>query len=304
MAIKTGCGQAWRIWICLSICFIIVVGCAEKPSNHEEDISPEVEEAAQPYFGLEFPGADVTRFAPSIFRNEMHAPPIFTPDGREVYWSMMGDPQGIWQMEIREGVWTEPAKANFDRMGQGDSPFISADGTRLLFLSWSTSGQEAIRQVDRDDGKWGTPHILPDVVNDFGPHWQASLAENGNLYFGAEGNLCFSAFENGSYSSAEIMDLSLVLENGYDGSPFIAPDESYLIFDRGVNYSHSDLYISFRTDTLDWGDPISMDALNSNGNDLYANVSPDGRFLMFLSSRTGILLPYWVDANIIEEYRP
>jgi len=36
---------------------------------------------------------------------------------------------------------------------------------------------------------------------------------------------------------------------------------------------------------------------------MYANVSPDGRFIMFLSGRTGILLPYWVDASIIDNYR-
>jgi hypothetical protein len=46
-----------------------------------------------------------------------------------------------------------------------------------------------------------------------------------------------------------------------------------------------------------------MEILNSPAHDLYANVSPDGRFLMFLSGRSGILLPYWVDAGIIEEIR-
>jgi Tol biopolymer transport system component len=291
-------------WINLLIFLMILAACSQSPLDINENTPEPDQQEAQPYLGQEFPGSAVIRFAPSIFKDEMHAPPIFTPDGREVYWSMMGEPLGVRYMRIENGAWTEPTKAPFDRIGQGDSPFISADGTRLLFLSWSTSGQEAIRQVDREDGNWGTPHLLPDVVNDYGPHWQASLADNGNLYFGAEGNLYFSASENGNYVLAEIMELSRVLENGYDGSPFIAPDESYLIFDRGVDYSRSDLYITFRNADLEWSDPIPMDALNSDGNDLYANVSPDGRFLMFLSSRSGILLPYWVDANIIEEYRP
>jgi hypothetical protein len=42
--------------------------------------------------------------------------------------------------------------------------------------------------------------------------------------------------------------------------------------------------------------------LNTGGHELYANVSPDERFIMFLSSRSGILLPYWVDAQVINNY--
>jgi hypothetical protein len=47
-----------------------------------------------------------------------------------------------------------------------------------------------------------------------------------------------------------------------------------------------------------------MSQLNSGGNDLAPYVTYDGEYLFFLSSRTGELRPYWVDASVIEDYRP
>jgi len=294
------------VWFLLILGMIVCTGCA-LPSSSPVGTSPtqaQDQEAALPYFGLDFPTDQVQRFAPAIFKEEMHAPPIFTPDGREVYWSLMDKPGGVRFMKIENGAWTEPAPAPFDRIKLGDSPFISSDGTHLLFLSWS-GGTETIRQVDRADGKWGSPQKLPDEVNGNGAHWQASMADNGNLYFGSAGKVYFSALENDTYTVAEVMKLFDNTDNSYTGSPFIAPDESYLIFDYAEGgTAYTDLFITFRNEAGGWDKPVALDVLNSGLHELYANVSPNGRFLIFLSNRTGgILLPYWVDAGIIEDYR-
>ncbi len=302
MYVNSGRKRITLILTCFLTCLILATGCAKEPSSVDEPANPTAVDEAQPYFGLDFPSSTVSRFAPAIFREEMHAPPIFTPNGKEVYWSFMDEPRGVRYMTIENGAWSEPAPAPFDRGGRGDSPFISSDGTRLLYLSYG-SNNEAIWQVEREDDGWGSSQKLPDEVNQNGAHWQASMADNGNLYFGSEGKLLFSTFENGNYRTAENLEFSYDSDNAYAGSPFIAPDESYLIFDLGLDFTHADLYITFKNETGEWDEPVSMEALNSNGNDLYANVSPDGRFLIFLSSRTGIQLPYWVDASVIEDYR-
>lgn len=290
--------------ICLLFCLILVAGCAESSTTPEEISPPEAEEIARPYFGLDFPSSSVTRFAPAIFREELHAPPIFSPDGREVYWSLMEEPRGVRFMKIVEGAWTDPAPAPFDRRGMGDSPFITSDGNHLLFLS-SSGDLETIHQVDRVDGEWGSPQKLPDEVNANGAHWQASMADNGNLYFSHARKIYFSELNNGIYAAAVVLDLFAGPEDSYEGSPFIAPDESYLIFDYTESRtSYADLFITFRNETGGWDEPVAMEALNSDLHELYANVSPDGRFLMFLSNRSqGILLPYWVDGGIIDEIR-
>lgn len=303
MGLKPDCQKSIKKWTYILVCLTLLVGCADNVSAPNEDLIAEGEGGPQPYFGLDFPSDTVTRFAPAIFKKELHGGPVFTPDGKEVYWSFMEEPLGVQMMRIENGAWTEPARAPFDRGGRGDSPFISSDGNHLLYLSRS-GDIETIWQVDRADGIWGSAHKLPDEVNGNGAHWQAAMADNGNLYFGSKGEIYFAEFVNGNYSQASKLNSSINTPDAHEGSPFVAPDESYLIFDRAPHSSYADLYITFRDEADGWGEPISMEALNSGLHELYPNVSPDGRFIMFLSNRVGgILLPYWVDAEIIEEYR-
>ena len=90
--------------------------------------------------------------------------------------------------------------------------------------------------------------------------------------------------------------------------PFIAPDESYLIWDseRVNGYGDSDLYISYRQQDGSWGTAINLGAkVNTDGTESGAYVSPDGKYLFFnrpiSKNNSGI---HWVDAQIIETLRP
>jgi len=90
----------------------------------------------------------------------------------------------------------------------------------------------------------------------------------------------------------------------YQSHPFIAPDESYLIWDgeREGGYGDSDLYISFRQKDDSWGAAINMgDKINTEREDAFGSVTPDGKCFFFHS----VISPgnsdiYWVDAQIIE----
>ncbi|GAB4543429.1 MAG: hypothetical protein Tsb0010_19930 [Parvularculaceae bacterium] len=94
----------------------------------------------------------------------------------------------------------------------------------------------------------------------------------------------------------------------FTAHPFIAPDESYLIWDseREDGYGGSDLYISFRQADGSWGPANNMGPqINSESDDFYASVTPDGRFLMFDRTVSGAgddlnVDIYWADAQIIE----
>jgi len=262
-----------------------------------------------PYFGQDFPGMQPVRFAPSIFTQEFHAPPIFTPDGTAVYWNYMDGYSHILYMKLDNGIWSEPAVASFCIGDYSDSPFITSEGTKLFFLTMNQpSYEEKICMVEKQNGVWGTPQILGDEVNQFDPHWQVSAADNLNLYLqgrvsSSPGDIYFSEYMNNSYTLATKLGSTINSANGYEGSPFIAPDESYLIFDRVEEGTiDADLFISFKQNDGSWGEAVYMSELNTGGHELYANVSPDERFIMFLSGRTGILLPYWVDAQVINNY--
>ena len=252
--------------------------------------------------GENLPSTTVTRFAPGIFTEALHAPPIFSPDGDEVYWKLMSGAQNILYMELENGSWSNPAPVPFGFNEGSDSPFISSDGSKLFFLSAHDGVYgEVIYVVEKNNGDWGNPRSLGNQINQFGPHWGTSVADNQNLYFGANGDIYYSEFVNGTYTVAQKLGPVLNTDT-YESSPFIAPDESYLIFGRAN--PRSDLFICIKNNDGSWGDPTNMEELNTTAaHEMYANVSPDGRFIMFLSGRTGILLPYWVDASIIDNYR-
>lgn len=104
--------------------------------------------------------------------------------------------------------------------------------------------------------------------------------------------------------------MSEVVNTGtFTAHPFIAPDESYLIWDsqREGGFGDSDLYISFRQDDGSWGPAINMgEAVNSSRWDAYATVTPDGKYLMFqrgMDEENENVDIYWVDAGIIDDLR-
>jgi len=98
--------------------------------------------------------------------------------------------------------------------------------------------------------------------------------------------------------------------------PYIAPDESYLMWDavREDGYGDSDLYISFRQKDGSWGAVINLGAqVNSKHEEGGVRVTPDGKYLTFWRGGVNVRedgsryvegSPYWVDAKIIETLRP
>jgi hypothetical protein len=117
----------------------------------------------------------------------------------------------------------------------------------------------------------------------------------------------------------------------FEGDALIAPDESYIIvstFRAEENIGQSDLYISFRSEDGAWSPMKNMGKkINSEGGENCQILSPCGRYLFYTSRRSKILSNetpltyeailkawtepqngygdvYWVDARIIEEFRP
>jgi len=101
---------------------------------------------------------------------------------------------------------------------------------------------------------------------------------------------------------------SVVNTGKWTAHPFIAPDESYLIWDseRAGGYGDTDLYISYRQKDGSWGPAINMgDKVNSDKAEFYASVTPDGKYILFnrgMDDKDNIDI-YWVDAQIIETLR-
>lgn len=89
--------------------------------------------------------------------------------------------------------------------------------------------------------------------------------------------------------------------------PFIAPDESYLIWDseREGGYGDSDMYISFKQEDGTWGPAINFgEDINTEYEDGGGYVTLDGKYLSFCPKCDPPDYDRkWVDAKVIEDLK-
>lgn len=257
-----------------------------------------------PYLGQTPPDNQLKQFAPGIVYAN-HSTISVSPDGNELYW---GNGYSILFSKLENGFWTKPDYVSFSGKNEAmffdDVPFVSPDNKKLFFTSKrpvdsqsANSNKENIWFVERTPSGWSQPNPVGAEVNALGLHWQVSVSNSGTLFFsGSDQNsfgnsdIYYSKFQNGQYTKP--VNLGSVI-NTVEGEsmPYIAPDESYLIFYRVV-LQRPYLYISFKSKAGEWLQPkkVELPAYNCG------IVSPDGKYF-FCDNR-------WVSAKFIEELRP
>jgi hypothetical protein len=264
------------------------------------------------YLGQKPPGDKAELFAPGIVSNCMqHSSAYFSPDGKEVYFSrMLPLPSVIMCMKEENDVWTKPRVAV-----EGLTPFLSPDGKKLYF-----SRDWALWVVEKTENGLSEPKKLGNAVNFQKRQDGPSITNDGTLYFcsmyGDHDGIYRAELSDGDYVQREKLG-SGINSGNVDGLPFIAPDESYLIFTsfRSGSIGMSDLYISFRKHDGMWTFPKNMGPeINSEAKEGYPYVTVDGKYFFFCSNRVSALnrnrIPdgpgnvYWIDAKIISELKP
>jgi hypothetical protein len=144
------------------------------------------------YLGQPAPGKKAVPFASDLFANQynFHGTLVFSPDGDEAYWSVAGGIR-IMSSKRMKGVWTEPAVVFPD----ADVPFISPDGNRFFFMSVKRDKgvkTETVCVSEKTPTGWSEPRPLPGAVNSVSDlHWQFSVDNGGNLFFGKFGSTVF-----------------------------------------------------------------------------------------------------------------
>ncbi|MBN1940166.1 MAG: ankyrin repeat domain-containing protein [Candidatus Aminicenantes bacterium] len=266
------------------------------------------------YLGQNPPEGKPELFAPGIVSSiwSLHTTAVFSPDGNEVSWApMIWKPGRIYsdgrllRMRRVDGRWTPPDYVPFDT--EGDVPFYSLDGKRLYFMSGRplpgvpNSAKERVWYMEKKNGDWADPTPLDPVVNDFPMHWQFSLDRNGNLYFSGSaadgfgmGDIYRALFVDGKYLKPENLG-PVINSKQSEGTPFIAPDGSYLLFNRGQV-----LMVSFRGADGAWGEPKKLGAEYRG---ICPMVTPDGRYLFFTRPLGEINQAMWVRADIIDRLK-
>jgi hypothetical protein len=144
-----------------------------------------------------------------------------------------------------------------------------------------------------------------------GIHWQMSVDRDGNLFFGTwqpqgegkyTGDIYVSECEDGEYAEPKKLGPEINVPGHYNRSPFIAPDGSYLLFNRGDESRPTRLLISFRKRDGTWTTPKDpSDILGRDGSNPIVTI--DGKFLFFLETENGKIRPFWIEAGFIEDLR-
>ncbi|MEW9799165.1 hypothetical protein [Alteromonas sp. CYL-A6] len=262
-----------------------------------------------PYLGQEPPGKTAKPFALGIVNTEHWGDSgRFSPDMNEFHvnrWKHSKDA-------------AEPESVTFRRVGdhwvktvlppKTKAPYQSPDGKKQYF------GKQ-FKQLTNEG--WSELQSLGPAFEDIRV---MSLSEStkGMLVIDevgsakGDGIIRYSKLINGKWSPP--VAFGKAINTGtWNAHPFIAPDESYIMWNgrRDNGFGSSDIYISFQLQDGSWGEAINLgDKVNTEAEEGGPRVTPDGKFLMFnrmvpkkdnpQASQSDL---YWIDASFIESLR-
>ena len=268
------------------------------------------------YFGQTPPGKSAELFAPDIIKHLAHSSPTFTPDSRKIYWSIVSEndeTRKIFYVKFENNIWSKPMVASFSGNYHDDQPFITYDGKKLYFASKrpkikNGNQDNDIWISDKTEQGWSEPRTINNLIG----FWTPTVTRNGTIYFleiiEKTPVICRAELKNDDYSEIECLNKHINKKGSRNWCPFIAPDESYLIFssDRDGGFGSGDLYISFKNNNGEWQEAINMgDLINTDKQERFPGVSPDGKYLFFTRwhSPPNNHDLYWIDARIINDFR-
>ena len=275
--------------------FLLLSSVIMGSGSHAKGDFPVIE---GPYIGQAPPGLTPEVFAPGIISKEHRDwTGRFTPDMKEYYFTRNNKKNRTSTAIVfksKNNRWQETVLG--PRMGGSISP----DGKTMH------SGNQ---YRERTDNGWSELKSLGSPFKEI-PIMVLSASANGTYVFDEReevGTIRYSRLINGKREAPKAFG-NEINSGKWTAHPFIAPDESYIIWDseREGGYGETDLYISFRQEDGSWSDAINLgDKINTEGPDTGGVVSPDGKYFFFnrkISSEDSDI--YWVDAQIFETLKP
>jgi hypothetical protein len=269
-----------------------VLAMSSKSYGHDK---PPVLEG--PYLGQKPPGSIPKVFAPTVLSTEHRdGSGFFTPDMKEFYFTRKSSKDGKWSLVVfksENNRWRESVVG--PRVGR---PILKPDGKTMHLGK---------HYMERTKTGWSEVKSLGPLFKDF-RIMRLMSSSNGTYYFDdaiESGPIRYSRLIDGRHEKPRAVNIDF---GAWNAHPFIAQDESYLIWDeQGDNgYGGADLFISFRQKDGSWGAGINLgDAINTSASENGAYVTPDGKYFFFnryVSEENAGM--YWVDAQIIESLRP
>ncbi|MCO7224402.1 hypothetical protein [Pleionea sp. CnH1-48] len=268
-----------------------ITGFAQKSVNNDYPV------LKGPYIGQKPPGLTPKIFAPGIPSKEYRDwGGYFSPDMKEYYVTRRHHKTGkstkiVFKYE--NGRWHESV---VDWGG-----FVSTDGKVMYSRN---------QYRERTGDGWSEPKSLGPLFEDF-RIMRLTASAKGTYVFdevgtNGDGMLRYSRLINGKRETPKPFNKE-INTGKWTAHPFIAPDESYIIWDseRDGGYGDSDMYISFRQPDGSWGAAVNFgEKINTEGEDGGGYVTPDGKYLFYCRRCTPPNYEImWVDAKFIDTLR-
>jgi Tol biopolymer transport system component len=204
----------------------------------------------------------------------------------------------------RNGKWTNPQTSSFASTGETANPLFSPDGKKLFFNHKEGSSGWSTQYVERTDSGWGTPKNDGLLLST-----SSSFPRTGKVYFtdSMKGKIWNRGTYSAQYTPLGYLNrqaLDTVINSRFiDYTPYISPDETYLIFSSSRPSSDENmfLYISFRNENGTWSTPQRMnEKMSFSGNARFPSISPDRKYLFFCGDDGNM---YWVDIAVVDKMR-
>jgi len=292
-------------------CFIILIlvlsvflnACNTKNQKAEDNDFPALENR---YFGQKPPGLTPEIFAPGIIATEegFESDVKFSPDMKEVYFVKMG---GKYKKRTPLVIRYEDNKWGQESVTDLVHPIFSQDGTTIYngnkYMERTESGWSELKSMG---APFTDEHIMGISVSEQGTFFFDQFAPPDTI-----GAISFSRLVDGKFEPRQKL-CKEINTGSWIAHPYIAPDESYLLWDavREEGYGDGDLYISFKQEDGSWGTAINMgNKINTAHQENGVRLTPDGKYLFFWRGNEKVKEdgstysagnPYWVDAKVIE----
>jgi len=285
---------------------LLLTFCAVSSGSHAQDEFPVLE---GPYLGQKPPGLTAEPFAPGIVNTEEWGDAGgFSLDMNEFYVSR-------WR-HTRDA--REPESATFKKVDNRWHKTVVSAGTRNPFHSPDGKTLHyGKRYKERTADGWSEMKSLGSAFEEIRIMGLTASLKSTLVFDEAtrDGNgvLRYSRLVDGEREAPKSLD-KVINTGKWNAHPFIAPDESYIMWDgeRESGYGKQDIYISFRKSDGSWGEAINLgDKVNTEAEEGGPQVTPDGKYLFFNRAVTSAISGtgfqsdlYWIDAQIIENLRP
>jgi hypothetical protein len=264
-----------------------------------------------PYMSEHKPGKKPVIFCHKIISTDDHDEYgiHFSSDAKTLYF-VRRLKDGPMIMQSGQGLygWTKPRKILFkDEFALRESCFTTDEKKLLLVHSLKNGQADGLYISTKESGNWSIPERLTDSL--LGPEiGSLSVSQKGNVFYSGKtkekdlSDILITEYRNKQYMPP--WNPGSHINTGYqEKDPFIAPDESYLLFcsDRPGGYGGTDLYISTRATDGQWGPAINLGpSVNTARDEGAPYMSPDGQYLFFSREKNGNKDIYWVSSRAIE----